>query len=106
MSLRLTAPDRRRAQYSANPAKIATRLTLEIRADRISKVLLGGDLYRANGFHRPACGLLRSVTYTLTTAMFHPVLLQCHVGGTAFLVRLFSMYLGFLKLPMLPHESS
>jgi hypothetical protein len=38
--------------------------------------------------------------------MFHPVLLQCHVGGTAFLVRLFSMFLGFLKLPMLPHQSS
>src|SRR5712671_2782497 len=31
------------------------------------------------------CGLLRSVSYTLTTAMFHPVLLRGHVGGTAFL---------------------
>jgi hypothetical protein len=72
--------DRRRAQYSANPAKVATLLTLEIGANRISKVLLRRDLYSANGFHKPACGQLRSVSYTLTTAM----VLARHLGGRTY----------------------
>jgi hypothetical protein len=38
--------------------------------------------------------------------MLCSMLLQGQAGDTAFRVRLFSMLLGFLKLPMLPHLSS